>query len=79
MKVVKMVCIGNKDWSNYLIIGNIYDVEIDYIYTNSIKFIINNIPFYMWKTNGHQSNNGPEYFIPLAEFRESRINKILNE
>ena len=74
--MIKYICIKDYYSENIITlkihgVGVIYDVEI---FKKQCKLYTSDNSYYQFDTSFLN-----EYFITLAEFRESRINKILDE
>ena len=75
MNKVKVICIRQLNSWYYgelmLIYGKIYDAEFN-------KFNLQH-PFLIQAENGWNQNISRNYVIPLAEWRDDQIDKILND
>ena len=69
--MIKVICIDSKSRKNELTINKIYEGKLTEGTSNKFFRIIND--------NGDRRNYYAHRFITLAEFREQRINSILND
>ena len=65
--MIKIICVNNKWYESSLTINNIYEGESDGFFYKIIN------------EHGNYYYYHKHRFITLAEFREQRINKILND
>jgi len=73
IKKFKWVCIASKTWSSekYQTIGKTYDVTVDVIYgEETASFVGDDGTEYLFF-------RGDDDFVPLEEWRERQINKVL--
>ena len=73
MKKTKWVCVASKTWrsESYQTIGKTYDVTVDVMYgEETASFVGDDGTEYLFFP-------GDDDFIPLEEWREKQLNKIL--
>jgi hypothetical protein len=72
---VQVVCISNQEMSSILIVGKIYEA----IDMETQKHVMQTKHYNLISDDGFRDSHKKELFITLAEFRQHRIDEILED
>ena len=80
MKMIKVVCIENKDFWGGLKTGEIYEAEFDIDgYWICMPMFVIDIDDAIVQSYKNKIHYPKKFFITLAEWREKQIDNILND